>query len=72
LKTYQHQLLHLLPEIDVSDQESVNAARAEIGEKTDVFDALINNAGIMGGMQQTATNTDVAVYKQVFDTNFLV
>ena len=37
-------------QIDVSNQESVRAARAEIGKKTDVLDVLINNAGINGGM----------------------
>jgi NAD(P)-dependent dehydrogenase (short-subunit alcohol dehydrogenase family) len=55
-------------QIDISDDESVKAARAEIGKKTEVLDVLINNAGILGGMAQT-TNTDVAVFKQVFDTN---
>lgn len=54
--------------IDVSDDESVKAARAEIGEKTEVLDLLINNAGISGGIPQT-TSTDVAVFKEVFDTN---
>jgi len=34
-------------QIDVSDQESVKAARAEIGKKTEVLDVLINNAGII-------------------------
>ncbi|MEH2329781.1 SDR family oxidoreductase [Nostoc sp.] len=56
-------------QIDVSNQESVKAARAEIGKKTEVLDVLINNAGISGGMTQTATGTDVDVFKQVFDTN---
>ena len=40
--------------LDVTDHESVKAARAEIGEKTDVLDVLINNAGINGGMPQAA------------------
>lgn len=56
-------------QLDVSDQESVKAARAEIGKKTDVLDVLINNAGINGGMPQTATGADIAVFKQVYDTN---
>lgn len=56
-------------QIDVSDQQSVNAARTQIGQKTEVLDALINNAGILGSMTQTATGTDVAVFKQVYDTN---
>ncbi|MBN3938813.1 SDR family oxidoreductase [Nostoc sp. NMS9] len=56
-------------QIDVSNQESVKAARAEIGKKTEVLDVLINNAGISGGIPQTAIGTDVDVFKQVFDTN---
>lgn len=56
-------------QIDVSNQESVKAARAEIGKKTEVLDVLVNNAGISGGLPQTATDTDIAVFKQVFDTN---
>jgi NAD(P)-dependent dehydrogenase (short-subunit alcohol dehydrogenase family) len=55
--------------IDVSDDESVKAARAEIGKKTESLDVLINNAGILGGMQQTATDTNIDVFKEVFDTN---
>lgn len=55
-------------QIDVSNDESVKAARVEIGKKTEVLDVLINNAGILGGMPQT-TSTDLAVFKQVFDTN---
>lgn len=55
-------------QIDVSNDESVKAARAEIGKKTEVLDVLINNAGISGGMPQP-TSTDIAVFKQVFDTN---
>ncbi|MFD1140337.1 SDR family oxidoreductase [Larkinella insperata] len=57
-------------EIDVSNAESVAAARQEIGQKTDVLDVLINNAGISGGMAQAATTTDPALIRQVFDTNF--
>jgi NAD(P)-dependent dehydrogenase (short-subunit alcohol dehydrogenase family) len=56
-------------QIDVSDQASMKAARVEIGQKTDVLDVLVNNAGISGGMTQTALGTDIAVFKEVFDTN---
>lgn len=55
-------------QIDVSNDESVKAASVEVGRKTAVLDVLINNAGILGGMTQT-TSTDIAVFKQVFDTN---
>ena len=57
-------------QIDVSDEGSIKAARAEIGKKTEMLDVLINNAGIMGGITQSATLTDIGVYKEVFDTNF--
>lgn len=56
-------------EIDVSNDESVRAARAEIGKKTDVLDVLINNAGISGGMPQLALSASIDQYKRVFDTN---
>lgn len=56
-------------QIDVSDSESVKAARAEIGKKTEALDVLINNAGISGGIPQTATGTEAAIFKQVFATN---
>jgi NAD(P)-dependent dehydrogenase (short-subunit alcohol dehydrogenase family) len=55
-------------QLDVSNDESVKAARVEIGKNTEVLDVLINNAGILGGMSQP-TSTDIAVFKQVFDTN---
>jgi len=56
-------------QIDVSDQESVDRARAEIGKKTGVLDALVNNAAINGGMPQTALGSDVAVMHEVFNVN---
>jgi NAD(P)-dependent dehydrogenase (short-subunit alcohol dehydrogenase family) len=56
-------------QIDVSNQESVKAARTEIGKKTEVLDVLINNAGISGGLPQTATGADISVFEKVFETN---
>jgi NAD(P)-dependent dehydrogenase (short-subunit alcohol dehydrogenase family) len=56
-------------QLDVSDQESVKTARTEIGKKTDVLDVLINNAGISGGLPQTATAAGIDIFKKVFDTN---
>lgn len=57
-------------EIDVDQIESIKAARQAIGQKTKVLDVLINNAGIIGSMQQTPLETDITVFKQVFETNF--
>lgn len=56
-------------QLDVTDMESVKAARAEIGRKTDVLDALVNNAAITGGMPQSALSAEVAAFEQVFATN---
>lgn len=58
-------------QIDVSNEESVKAARTEIGNKTDVLDVLINNAGISGGFPQPTIGTGINVFREVFDTNFL-
>lgn len=56
-------------QIDVSSDESVKAALAEIADKTDVLDALINNAGITGGMPQSALTAGIDQFKKAFDTN---
>ncbi len=56
-------------QIDVTNTESVQAARAEIGKKTDVLDVLINNAGISGGLPQSATGASIDTFKKVFETN---
>jgi len=63
-------------ELDVTDQQSVDNARTEIGKKTEVLDVLINNAGINGikfngdtPIMHTATGTGVDVFKEVFEVN---
>ncbi|OJJ15042.1 short-chain dehydrogenase [marine bacterium AO1-C] len=56
-------------QIDVSNDESVQAARTAIGKSTEVLDVLINNAGISGGMPQTALDTNVEVFKNVYEIN---
>jgi len=56
-------------QIDVTDTESVQHARAEIGSKTEVLDVLINNAGINGGLPQTALGATIDQFQKVFDTN---
>jgi len=56
-------------QIDVADEASVKAARATIGAKTNVLDVLINNAGISGGLPQTALDTSIEKFKEVFETN---
>lgn len=58
-------------EIDVSNSESVKAARTAIGNKTDVLDVLINNAGITGGFPQAALEATPEQFTAVFDTNVI-
>jgi NAD(P)-dependent dehydrogenase (short-subunit alcohol dehydrogenase family) len=56
-------------QLDVNDTASVDKARIELGKKTDVLDALINNAGINGGMPQEALSTTIDQLQNVFNTN---
>ncbi|CAN5662831.1 SDR family oxidoreductase [soil metagenome] len=57
-------------EIDVDNIASIKAARDVLGQKTNVLDVLINNAGIGGTMPQTPLETDISVFREVFETNF--
>ncbi len=56
--------------IDVDQIESIKAAREVLGRKTKVLDVLINNAGIAGSFPQPPLETDISLFKQVFETNF--
>jgi NAD(P)-dependent dehydrogenase (short-subunit alcohol dehydrogenase family) len=56
-------------ELDVTNQQSVDAARAKLGEKTAVLDALINNAGISGVVPQQALDAAIDNFKNVYETN---
>lgn len=53
-------------QIDVSNTDSINAARKTIGS----LDLLVNNAGILGSFPQDPTKADTATIREVFDTNF--
>lgn len=56
-------------QLDVTDQVSVDAARATIGAKLKALDILVNNAGISGGFEQSALETSAEQFKAVYDTN---
>lgn len=56
-------------QIDVSNDESVEAARVWIEKKTEVLDVLINNAGITGGMPQGALTASIDQFEKAFNTN---
>lgn len=56
-------------QLDVTDHESVQAARISLGEKTPVLDVLVNNAGISGGRPQSALGSTIDQFKEVYETN---
>lgn len=56
-------------QLDVTDQASINTARATIAKKTQVLDVLINNAGVGGGFPQSALNATLEQFNAVFATN---
>lgn len=56
-------------QIDVTDDNSVKNARMEIGNKTEILDVLINNAGINGGTPYTAVEASTEQFLSTFNTN---
>lgn len=56
-------------QIDVTDDKSVKNARIEIGNKTDILDILINNAGINGGAPYSALEASTEQFLSAFNTN---
>jgi NAD(P)-dependent dehydrogenase (short-subunit alcohol dehydrogenase family) len=56
-------------QLDVTEINSINAAREYIWSKTNTLDVLINNAGINGGWPQSSLEASIDQFKTVFDTN---
>lgn len=56
-------------QLDVTDENSVQAARLSIGKKTELLDVLINNAGINGGSPYTALEASSDQFIATFNTN---
>ena len=56
-------------QLDVTDIASVENARKEIGNKIEVLDVLINNAGVNGGFPQAALEAKAEAFQNVMDTN---
>ncbi|WP_317040407.1 SDR family oxidoreductase [Hymenobacter coccineus] len=56
-------------QLDVTNPDSIRAARAAIGAKTPVLDVLVNNAGISGGLPQPALHATLEQFRAVFETN---
>lgn len=56
-------------QLDVTDPASVSAAHKVISEKTAVLDVLVNNAGILGTLEQSALDSAADQFKEVYETN---
>jgi NAD(P)-dependent dehydrogenase (short-subunit alcohol dehydrogenase family) len=59
-----------LIQIDVSDEASVDQAKALLSSKISSLDLLINNAGILGGWPQNPSAVPLKNIREVFETNF--
>lgn len=58
--------------LDVTSEESVKTARSAIGQKTNILDVLINNAGINGGNSPyTVLEAQTDEYLEAFKTNVI-
>ncbi|WP_394758078.1 SDR family NAD(P)-dependent oxidoreductase [Flavobacterium sp.] len=56
-------------QIDVTNLDSIVAAKNTIESEQGKLDILINNAGISGGFPQSAIDTDITIFKEVYDIN---
>lgn len=56
-------------ELDVTNQESIHSAYTTISKKSDLLDVLVNNAGISGGLPQSALNATTDQFRTVYETN---
>ena len=57
-------------EIDVTNQDTILAAKNSIENEQGNLDILINNAGISGAFPQNTSSSSVKDFQEVFDTNF--
>ena len=57
-------------QIDVTNLDTILAAKNVIESEQGKLDILINNAGISGAFPQNTTDSSVVDFQEVFDTNF--
>lgn len=56
--------------LDVTDQESIDAAAALVDRDYGSLDILVNNAGIFLDGELSPSQVEVSILKRTFDTNF--
>jgi len=57
-------------QIDVTNPESILAAKNIVEQEQGKLDILINNAGVLGNVPQDASTDSIENIQQTFDTNF--
>jgi NAD(P)-dependent dehydrogenase (short-subunit alcohol dehydrogenase family) len=64
--------LEVVPfQLDVTDQQSIDAAKLLIEERFDKLDVLVNNAAILYDEWQRAENANLETVREAFETNTL-
>jgi NAD(P)-dependent dehydrogenase (short-subunit alcohol dehydrogenase family) len=58
-------------QLEVTSEESAQAAYTELAGRIDHLDVLINNAGIPGSFPQPALNTADQIFREVFEVNVI-
>lgn len=56
-------------QIDVTNLNTILAAKNTIDNEQGKLDILINNAGVSGGFPQPAIDTDISIFKEVYAVN---
>ena len=68
----QHTGLKIIPvQLDVTDQQSVDAAKYLVEERFGRLDVLVNNAAILYDSWQRAENANLETVREAFETNTL-
>lgn len=68
LKEFYNRRVHMM-EMDVSESESIAAARRRVEEFGGILDGIVNNAGIMPEREKNIEELDLSVMMSAFEVN---